>query len=130
MAKRFKSKSILSISGKAMQVPDFDDSGIVKQDEKGQVISKDANLADIVDILIRNFPVAQLTMENITHGTRLKTQIFDSKDGFVIEEAEHDWVIKMLKNDAIGPKIFGFNLLQVVDAFDDFERLHESKKEK
>jgi hypothetical protein len=131
MAKRFKVKPILNISGKAMQVPSFGDDGIAKVDEQGRLVNKDADLADIVDLLIRAFPGSQLTMDNITHGSRIKEQIETSrknKDGyFVIEEAEHDWVIKMLRHDEVGPKILGFNLLKVIEAFDDFERPHEKQ---
>lgn len=126
MAKTIKLKPIIGIEGKPMAIPEFDEKGEILKDDKGYAKVKIINLNDLLNILIRNFPRERMTMENITHGTRLKSQMLESKDGaLVIEEAEHDWVKKMLKDETIGPKIFGFDLLCVIEALEDFERKQE-----
>ena len=50
------------------------------------------------------------------------------KDMFVMEEAEHDWLKKILQDEKIGPEVFGFNIRKVLDALDDFERTVQGKE--
>ena len=111
MAKHFKLQPIQSIEGKPIQVFDEDS----KQ-------PRDGNLIDLLKLFIRAFPRDRMTMDNVTHGSRLMNQLMAVNDELVIEEAEHDWVKKLLNEDNIGPKIFGFNLVNVLEALDQFER--------
>lgn len=121
MAKIFKLSIINSIEGTPYKIPSYDESGSVKVKD-GKVETVDANLADILNLLIKVFPRDQLTMDNIIHGSRLKNQLLSASDVLTLEEAEHDWVKKVLRMDSIGPKIFGFSLVNILDALDQFER--------
>lgn len=128
MSKKFKLGSIIGMEGKALKTAVLDNEGQMVEDAKGRAKLKDATLADVCNELIRYFPKEALIMENITHGVRLKSQILACKDGtLVIEEAEHDWLKKMLNDEAVGPKIFGFNLIAIKEEVDRFERLHQPK---
>ena len=129
MAKTFKIKPIVGIERKPLTIPVFDGEGNPSL-ENNKPKMRDFTLIDVSNILIRNLPRERMTMENITHGTRLRSQILDAKNStLIIEEAEHDWVVKMLKDDTVGAKIFGMDLLGIIDALDKFERLHEPQEE-
>ena len=134
MAKKFKLGPIPSIEGNPIEVAVLNDDlePIIEDEKTGRIKRRKGDLVDMLELLIRRFPVSKLTMENITNATRLKSQLIEarkSKDGIlVIEEAEHDWIKKMLKDEAIGPQVFMMNLLFVQDAVEGFEKLHESKE--
>ena len=133
MVKKFQLAPVIGIEGFPIKIPQMQDGAPVTG-EDGNVVFKDANLADILDVLVRGWPVreAPLTLENITHATRMKSQMLESakngSDVLVLEEAEHDWIKKVLRDDKIGPKIYGMNTLKVIDALDDFARLHQPKE--
>jgi hypothetical protein len=144
MAKRIKVRTVYNLDEIPIKIPEFDSEGQLilvddptRKDSEGNPIkvpkTRHANTIDLLEVLIRQFPRERLTMENITHATRLKSQIIESKkrnDGIlVIEEAEHDWVKKMLRDEKVGVEIFGINLMKVIEAVEDFERPHESKEE-
>lgn len=136
MAKRINIKVIQSIEGMPLKKAVTDSVGdpIYEKDKKGKETLKlaDSTTLDILDSLIRMFPRERMTMENITEGTRLKTQINEARSTngnvMVMDESTHDWVKKMLRDESIGPKLFGFNLINIIDAMDDFERVKEKKQ--
>ena len=123
MAKRIELKPILSINKQPIKVAELDSEGNSLMTDDKRVKTKDATMVDILNLLIVTFPRDRMTMENITHGTRLKGQLLEATNGcLVLEEAEHDWVKKMLNDEAVGCKLFGFELLNILQALDDFER--------
>jgi hypothetical protein len=131
MAKKINIKTIQSIEGTPFQRAVEEGGQPVLKDD-GRLKTADANTLDVLEILIRAFPRERMTMENIIEGARLKTQINEakeSKDGIlVMDDSTCTWARKMLKDDLIGPKIFGFNLISIIDALDDFERLHKTEE--
>jgi len=141
MAKRIRIKQINNLDELPLRVPEFDAEGQLileeKEDNSGNTVkvpkTHPADTIDILDVLIRNFPRERLTLENITHATRLKSQLIESRKSgngiLTLEEAEHDWVKKMLRDEAVGVQIFGLNLMKVIEAVEDFERPHEPKEE-
>ena len=128
MAKKFVLGDIIGIEGKPLKTPVLDEDGRAIEDSKGRAKLKEATLADVGHELLRYFPKEALSMENITHGVRFKNQLMACKDGtLILEDAEYKWFDKMLKDETIGVRIYGFNLLAIQDAVDDFERLHQPK---
>lgn len=132
MSKKFRVEPLKGIDGEPIRIPEFDGEGNVKIENEKPVM-KDGSIIDMADILIKGFPQDRLTLENITHATRLMGQVIECKNNgglvFEVEEAEHDWIKKMLRDDTIGAKVFRMNLLKVIEAFDEFERLHEKEEE-
>ncbi len=133
MAKRFKLHPIKGIDDTSIKIPTADSDGEFLRNKDNSLVFHAANLIDLLNLLIRAFPRERLNMENITHATRLRTQIIESEkradECLVVEEAEHDWVKKMIVDDSVGPKIFGMDTLKVKDSIEDFEKLHEPKEE-
>ena len=132
MAKRLNVKVIKDHDNKAIQSLDLDDEGKPQVEDGGKKLkTKDMTILDALDTLVRVFPRERMTMENITEGTRLKIQLAEtreSKSSFLqIDDSTHKWALKMLKDDAVGPKTFGFDLMPVIDAMDDFQRAQEKK---
>ena len=131
MAKTFKLGDIIGIERKPLKTPKLDAEGQMIEGDKGRAVLKDATLVDVFNELIRYFPKERLSMENIIHGAKLKDQLLNCKNGtLIIEDAEYKWVDGMLKDEAVGPKIFGFNLVAIQAAADAFGRLHEPKEAK
>ena len=128
--KRINIIQVMSIEGTPFKRAIFDENGdpII---EGGKLKLADCNILDCLDLLIRVFPKDRMTMENITEAARLKGQIIEAHKttGKVMdmEEGTHTWVNKMLKDDAVGPKIFGMTLLNIIAAVDNFEWLHEKE---
>lgn len=140
--KRLILEPVIGIEGGAIRLPTYNDDGspVLEDVFEGEgkqkklvgkkLITKEANIIGLLELLIRNFPRERLTMENITHATRLKGQLIEGKEAgncvLVIEETEHTWVKKMLQDEAVGPKTYGMDLFSVIKAMDNFERKHKS----
>lgn len=126
MSKKLKLQPILSIEdGIPLSIPTMGKDGLVVVDN-GRVVTEPATLLTILESIIRLFPVTRLTMPNITSGISLKERLVEcrkSANGYlVLEDAEYDWVKSMLNDGEVGVKIFGFNLLNILKAVDDFEK--------
>jgi hypothetical protein len=128
MAKKINVKVIQSIEGRPYQIPTLDEDGNAATDSKGNLITRDATTVDVLRILIRAFPRDKMTFANIAEGVRLMHQLDEADNStLIMDESTHDWIKKMLRDDGVGVKIFGFNLFSILDALDDFERKHEAK---
>lgn len=131
MSKKFKLQPIPSIEGIPLRTPMLDSNGAVSVTD-GRVDMEEATLLTIFESIIRLFPVTRLTMPNITSGISLKERLKEcrkSANGYlVLEDAEYDWAKSMLKDGEVGVKIFGFNLLNILKAVDDFEKPKEEDK--
>ncbi len=124
MAKEIMVTTLKSYDGRTIKVPVIDSDGMVATNE-GKVETRDATIVDVLDILIRAFPKDRMTMENITEGVRLKTQLLNATDSTLnLDDSTHSWATKMLKDNAVGPRLFGFDLISIIDAMDNFKRLH------
>ena len=129
MAKKFKLQPIPSIEdGTPMRTPVLDSEGsVVIQD--GKVTFEPATLLTIFESIIRLFPGSRLTMANITSGIQLKERLIECRKNdnghLVLEDAEYEWVKGMLNDGEVGVKIFGFNLLNILKAVEDFEKPKE-----
>ena len=109
--------TVLSITGKPMKVP-----------KEGEEEPTDANLADLLKILLFSFPPARITMQDSIEAHRLIKQMADAKDGTLsMEEGTHDWIKK--KVDEFAPQIYGVNAVMLKEALDDFERPNPKQKE-
>lgn len=126
MAKKFKLQPIPSIEDKGfIRTPEIDSGGdVVVRD--GRVVMESATLLTILEVIIRLFPQSRLTMPNITSGIQLKERLVECRKNdnghLVLEDAEYEWVKSMLKDGEVGVKIFGFNLLNILKAVEDFEK--------
>lgn len=126
MSKEFKLQPIPSIEGGTpMRTPVVDSGGSVVITD-GRVVMEEATLLTIFENIIRLFPVTRLTMANITSGISLKERLVEcrkSASGYlVLEDAEYDWARSMLNDGEVGVKMFGFNLLNILKAVDEFEK--------
>lgn len=131
MSKKFKLQPIPSIEdGIPLNMPIIGGDGLVVVRD-GRVATEPATLLSIFESVIRLFPVTRLTMPNITSGISLKERLIEcrkSANGYlVLEDAEYDWARSMLNDGEVGVKIFGFNLLNILKAVDEFEK--EKKEE-
>ncbi len=124
--KQVKQTLIQTIEGKQLQMPDMDEMGKPVIQEDGPKM-KDANLKDLLRLLIFTMPADKITMEDSIHAHRFFNQVSAATNGTLpIEDAEHDWIKKKVAE--YGPRIFGINAVMVQEALDDFDRLHDPKK--
>lgn len=118
--KRVKLEAVKTIMGKKFRVPKLDEDS----DEPQTVETTD--LVKILEVVIFGIPRQKLTMQDSIHGARLYEQLKGATDGVVaIEDAEHDWIKK--KVEEFAPQFFGVNAVQIKDALENFERIHEKK---
>jgi len=122
-------KSINSFYGKPIKCPSFDESGDpVMEDNKrdiremdGTLIKEpvvvDANVANLIDYMIRVFPREKLTIHNISIAMKIRDRLVTAHTGeLVFEDAEYEWIIKFMKDDSYGVKLFGMDLPNVLTA--------------
>lgn len=134
MAKTIKVKPILSVLGKPMEVPTFDSMGdFVMVDNPdgvkgmdGKIMKqpkmKEGTTADIPMVMIRMFPRQRLNMNSILMALKVKERIEAVKNGcFTLEDVEYDWLINSLKDDGVGVPLFGFDVVNVLKAFENKE---------
>ena len=128
--KKVKNEKATTIEGKPLRIPETNSEGdAIIIDGKPKM--RQANLKDLIRLLIFNLPLGKFTMEDSIIAHRVFQQIdhVSATDGYLpIEDNEHKWLLKVV-ND-FGPSIFGVNAVMVKDALDNFERLHEPKIKK
>ena len=116
--KRINLKTVLSITGKPMLAP-----------KEGEEEPTEANIADLLKILVFSLPPAKLTMQDSIEAHRLMKQIDAATDSILeLEEGTHDWAKK--KVEEFAPQIYRVNAVMLRDALDDFERAHEKAEKK
>ncbi len=103
--------TLKSVDGRSFKVVDRDADGnlIWLNKAEGTVKTKDGTVVEVLKLLVLGFPAANLTRQDSIHAFRLYEQIFSNPAQLSIEDAEWDWVMSSLKNDNIGPKVFGVN---------------------
>lgn len=144
MAKRVKEAPIHNLRGKPFKVVERDEVGdVVWEDEdasKPARVSATASLL-LVDLIL-GFPVRirPLTRQDTIHGNRLYDQLMASahaweKDGLEseerfldIEDAEWEWVTKMLEDDKVGATLYGMNLPSVEKQLRGLEEVGEEDR--
>ncbi len=125
--KKINNKEVLTIARKPFLTTVEDEKGEVVMLEGSKPKTKNAKTADLIKTLVFNLPVQNLTMKDSREAQRVLDQLELAKDGVLnIEDAEHEWLKG--KVDEVGPKIFGVNAIMLLEALDDFERLHEPKE--
>ncbi len=129
MSKNFELRDIIGVQGRPLTTVVRDDEGQAVV-EGNKMKTRKATLCDIIDELIINFPRERMTMENITNGVQIKAQRADCNGKLEIKDGQYKWFEDMLKDEAVGPKVFGFNLPAILEAWDGFERKHESGESK
>lgn len=131
MAKVIKVEPIKSVLGKAMEVPELspvgdpvlvdNPDGVVGMDGKILQLPKmvAADSVGIITMLVRLFPRNRLTMKDILLALKVRERVEVVKDGcFTLEDAEYEWLMKCLKDDGIGVVLFGFDIVNVLKAFE------------
>lgn len=91
----------------------------------------DATVIDVVKMLILRHPAQTLTRQDSIHGDRLWDQMEKTKTNGVlhIEDAEWDWLMKKLQDDAVGAKIFGTSIYRIEQSIKDLVVDEETKKQ-
>ena len=131
MAKAIKVEKIFSALGKQMEVPELSPNGdIVLVDNPDGVKGMDGKIlkqpkmklgdsVDIIATLIRLFPRNRLTMATITTALKVQERIKTITDGCInLEDTEYEWLINILKDDGIGVQLFGFDIVNILKAFE------------
>jgi len=119
-----------------LRVPKFDSMGDVKQeamltpqgqpllDAAGQPVTKplveNGTIIDILDFVMMDFPRAKMTMKHITEASRLLDKLAACREQkatvLELEDAQHEWLMSVLRNDEVGVKMFGLNLPNILAA--------------
>lgn len=117
---------IPSFYGKPILVAVYDSQGeLVMEDNQrgirdmqGKLIQepaiKKANICDCIDLLIRSFPREKMNLQAISRMLKIKSCLDEAKEKLILEDAECDWVVKQLKDNDVGVKIFGLDLPNVL----------------
>ena len=120
---------ILNYQGRPLKAPERDDDGVFIYEGEGderRVTTHEADVADILDLLISGIPTQIMTRQDSIHITRLWGQIH--KDGaeeseiLNLEDGEWDWVLKKLEDDKVGAKVFGANIHTIEQQLREYER--------
>ena len=129
---------ILNYQGRPLKAPERDNDGVFIYEGEGderRVTTHEADVADILDLLITGIPTQIMTRQDSIHITRLWGQIH--KDGaeesevLDLEDGEWDWVLKKLGDDKVGAKVFGANIHTIEQQLREYEReAFEPAKEK
>lgn len=129
MKRFYADKPIKSITGRTIKVPVFDlGTGELILD-KGAPVQKDGTVRDALELLINSYPRNKLTLESVNHGVRVMDQVRKSGSIMELEDADYEWVIKSLKDEAVGIQMFAMNTLQVIEALQTLiDKADKSKK--
>jgi len=125
--------------GGALLIPQFDEMGeikgeVIKQPNGEAVIdpstgepikrplNKPGTILDAIDFLLQDFPRNKFTMKVIIEASRVAATLQKTKDDNLdeiqLEDSSYDWLIAVLKDDNIGAKMFGLNLLNILTALE------------
>ncbi len=126
--KEIEIKKVKGFYGSPIMVAVYDDNGemVTEENKRGirdisgklikEPLAKEADVKDLIDILIRSFPREKMTIDVIHTAIKIRDKLKISTDKINLEDNEYDWVIKNLKNNEIGVKIFGLDLPNVLNA--------------
>ena len=111
--------NLKGLDGLPMRVPKMENGEVVR-DDTGNIVLREATNVDMIDLLIFNISPQFYTRQDSIHSGNIYNQAHTAKDGVMdIAEAEYNWLIKKLRDDNIGPKIFRSNLILVENSFTD-----------
>ncbi len=128
--KKINLESVIGFYGKPIECVAYDEYGdIIEGDSKrglrdltGQLVkepvTKQATIIDLIFILIRSFPREKMTIDNTSMAIKVRDKLKNATDYLLLEDAECDWVVKQLKNNEIGSKVFGFDLPFILEAME------------
>lgn len=121
---------ILNYQGRPLKAPERDEDGVFVYEGEGderRVTTHEADVADILDLLISGIPTQIMTRQDSIHITRLWGQIHGEASGedneaLALEDGEWDWVMKKLEDDKVGAKVFGANIHTIEQQLKEYER--------
>lgn len=126
--KEIEIKKVKAFYGNPIMVASYDDNGemVMEENKRGirdvsgklieEPMAKEAGIKDLIELLIRSFPKDRMTIDNIHAAIKIRDRMRVAEDKIIFEDNEYDWIIKNLKNNEIGVKIFGLDLPNVLEA--------------
>jgi hypothetical protein len=120
-------KIIPDFYGKPIKCVAYDDLGepIMEENKRGirdmtgklieEPVVKDATIIDVINILIRSYPRDRMTIDNIQIALKIRDKL-NCQDKLILEDNEYDWIIKQMKNNDVGAKLFALDLPQILAA--------------
>ncbi len=129
--KKINLEPIVGFYGKPIECVAYDEYGeVIEEDSRrgmrdlmGNLIkepaTKQATAIDLIFILIRSFPREKMTIDNTSMAIKVRDKLRNATDFLSLEDAECDWVVKQLKNNEIGSRVFGFDLPYILKVMED-----------
>lgn len=114
MKREIANVTIKTIEGTTLQVPVYEDGKAKIVD--GQIVQKDAKLADCLLTMIRFLPRDEMTMENIIQANRLHAILSGAGEMFTLKDGSYNWAREQLKNKKAGIALFTLNVPAVYEA--------------
>jgi hypothetical protein len=132
--KRINLKEITGITGKPFLFVERDTNDSVVLNDKGLPnLIHTSKLIDVLEqFILYGFPRDKYTkLDAIRVGNVYRAISVARKEKAAIlevDESEHDWLKEKVSADDIGVRMFTRDVTVILDALDDFERLHQKKE--
>ena len=129
--KRIKLSEITRLTGKPFKLPEFDEDESLVLDENS--IPKTYPTNSLLEVLeyfvLRGQPRDKYTkLDALRTGNIYRSlKAAKGKDILELDEPEHDWLKAKLGDDNVGVKMFTHDVQIILDAVDNFVKLHEPK---
>ena len=135
--KQIKVDKVRNYLGGMLKVPVFDEMGEMKTEpiinpntnepalsSAGEPltkpVTKEGTIADLLGVVVMEFPRTKLNMKHIAECNRLTEKIAECQKQNLteleLEDAAYEWLIAVLRDNQIGVPIFGMNLISVLKA--------------
>ena len=110
--------------GSLVREPILGSDGQKLKDTAGNPITQSVEvhgtIVDVLGLAVLDFPREKLTMKHISEANKLLGVLAANKDTgspeLHIEDANYDWLVSVLKENEIGVRMFGLNLVSVLAA--------------